>query len=125
MPTLLSTPSTSTELAQGRLPYARQVPGPRRACRDGFDRSPLIEQQREELIAHHGLEGRERKLASGLLAHALKQPEPAFIGDALRDADVEQSADGRLARTALRNVTCQLFDPVATKARYTASTPGR
>ena len=74
---------------------------------------PLIEQQREELIAHHCLEVRERKLASGLLAHALKQAEATFVGDTVGHADVEKSADRRLARTALRNVPCQLLDPVS------------
>ena len=101
------------ELAQG----ARHARGEFRLRvehrRDGFDRPPLIEQQREELIPHHCLEGCERKLASGLLAHALKQPKPTFIGDAVRDADIEKGADGRFARTALRNVPCELFDPVS------------
>ena len=77
-----------------------------------LDRVAFVEKKREELIAHHGLEVRERKSAAGIFAHMLKQAEATFVGDALGHADVEKGADSRLARAALRNVPIQLLDPL-------------
>jgi len=80
--------------------------------RDSLDRVALVEKKREELIAHHCLEVRERKPATGIFAHMLKQAEAAFVSDTVGHADVKESADRRLARAALRNVSGQLLDPV-------------
>src|SRR5262249_32948230 len=77
------------------------------------DRATLVEQQSEELIAHHGLEVGEGQTGSGVLAHALQQAETTLVGDALGHADIEESADGRLARTAACDVTCQLVDALS------------
>ena len=85
--------------------------------RDSLDRVALVEKKREELIAHHCLEFRERKSATGIVAHMLKQAETTFVSDTVGHADVEESADRRLARTALRNVPGQLSMRWATKAR--------
>ena len=79
---------------------------------DSLDRVALVEKKREELIAHHCLEVRERKSATGIFAHMLKQAEAAFVSDTVGHADVEESADRRLARAALRNVPGQLLDPL-------------
>ena len=80
--------------------------------RDGFDGAALIEQQSEELIAHHRLEVCEGETGSGFFAHPLKQAEASLIGDTLRQADIEECSDRRFARTALRDVSRKLIDPL-------------
>ena len=42
----------------------------------------------------------------------LKKAEPAFVGDALGHADIEESADRRFARSALRYVSREFIDPL-------------
>ena len=93
--------------------------------RDRLDGTALIEQQGEELIAHHRLEGREREAGPGFFAHPFKQAEAAFVGDTLRHADIEECADGRFARTSLRDVLRQLIDPLGDEGAVDRVTPGR
>ena len=112
LPSLLSTPRTSSELAERGCHALGELRIGIQHRRDSLDRVALVEQKREELIAHHCLEVRERKSATGIFAHMLKQAEAALVGDTLGHADVEESADRRLARAALRNVPGQLLDPL-------------
>ena len=72
--------------------------------------TPLVNEQHKELLAHDALEFAERHATTGLFAHAAQEVEPALIENALGQMEVQQRADRRFARTAIRYAGAQLLD---------------
>ena len=112
LPSLLSTPSTSISLRrvvamrEARSGSASSMAGIASTARRSSSSS--VKNWSRTMV----LKAASERSAAGVFAHALKQAEPTLVGDALGHTDVEKSADSRLARTALRNVPCQLIDPL-------------
>ena len=82
-----------------------------------FHRAPLVDEQHEELLAHHALEFAERHAATGLFAHAAQEVEAALVENAVGLVDVQQRTDRRFARASLGNGSLQLFDPLSDQTR--------